>query len=235
VRDVLRQAARLHAGARELRAEHERALTRVVAAMSALRKPQARAELAGIPVARLKDVTGGRLRLGMLERMGYTTVLDVLDATPYELQRLPGIGPRTQRQVHAAAKQIERAAREVTAVQIDVERQDEETTALLAALHPLVAAGAELPRARRTADAVEERLAALMPVARGMSGWWRRLLSGEEKRRRAEEAVAGISEILAGQAETRLLITQATVDLLRPAPSGAEVWRSRPAAWMSGC
>ncbi|MBT2235297.1 DEAD/DEAH box helicase [Nonomuraea sp. NEAU-A123] len=224
VRDVLRQAARLHAAARELREEHERALTRVVAAMSALRKPQARAELAGIPVARLKDVTGGRLRLGMLERMGYTTVLDVLDATPYELQRLPGIGPQTQRQVHAAAKQIERAAREVTAVQIDVERQDEETTALLAALHPLVAAGAELPRARRTADAVEERLAALMPVARAMSGWWRRLLSGEEKRRRAEEAVAGISEILAGEAETRLLITQATVDLLRPAPSGAEVW-----------
>lgn len=221
---MLRQAARLLAEARELRAEHERALARVVAAMSALRKPQARAELAGIPVARLKDVTGGRLRLGMLERMGYTTVLDVLDATPYELQRLPGIGPQTQRQVHAAAKQIERAAREVTAVQIDVERQDEETTALLAALYPLVAAGAELPRARRTGDAVDERLAALIPVARVMSGWWRRLLSGEEKRRRAEEAVAGISEILAGQTETRLLITQATVDLLRPAPSGAEVW-----------
>ncbi|MFD1535654.1 DEAD/DEAH box helicase [Nonomuraea guangzhouensis] len=224
VRDVLRQAARLLAEARELRAEHERALTRVVAAVSALRKPQARAELAGIPVARLKDVTGGRLRLGMLERMGYTTVLDVLDATPYELQRLPGIGPQTQRQVHAAAKQIERAAREVTTVQIDVEGQDAETTALLAALYPLVAAGPELPRARRTADAVEERLAALMPVARAVSGWWRRLLSGEEKRRRAEEAVAGISEILAGQTETRLLITQATVDLLRPSPSGAEVW-----------
>ncbi|MEU8251596.1 DEAD/DEAH box helicase [Nonomuraea sp. NPDC048916] len=175
-------------------------------------------------MARLKDVTGGRLRLGSLENAGYTTVLSVLKATPYELQRVPGIGPQTQRQAHAAARQIAQAARASTAVQIDVEHQDSETTALLVALHRLVAAGPDLPRARRTAEAVGRRLDALIPVARPAGSWWRTLLSGGERRDRAARAVAEIGELLAQETETRLLLAQATADLLRPPPDRVEAW-----------
>ncbi|WP_049571637.1 DEAD/DEAH box helicase [Nonomuraea sp. SBT364] len=224
VRELLHRATRLLGEARTLRQEHDGARDAVHAALSVLRGRQARAGLAAIPLTRLKDATGGRLRLGALEAAGYATVLDVLDATPYELQRLPGIGPRTQAQAHAAAREIARAAEAAETVHIDVERQDPETTALLVALHRLVAAGPDLARARRTADTAAGVLAELVPAARPAAGWWRALLAGAGRRAAAAEAVQRIIGLLDGEAGTRLLITQATTDLLRPAPGGAEAW-----------
>ncbi|WP_336205293.1 DEAD/DEAH box helicase [Nonomuraea sp. LPB2021202275-12-8] len=224
IRELLRRAGRLLADAQALRHEHERARDAVHAALTVLRRQQARTELAAIPLARLRDVTGGRLRLGTLEKAGYATVLSVLDATPYELQRLPGVGPQTQAQAHAAARQIARAAEEAATVHIDVERQDSETTTLLVALHPLVEAGPELPRACRTGWAVEERLGTLIPAARAAASWWRGLLSGRQRRQEAARAATELDALLAGEAETRLLIAQATTDLLRPPPDPMAAW-----------
>ncbi|MFG1706020.1 DEAD/DEAH box helicase [Nonomuraea sp. M3C6] len=224
VRHLLRRAARLLGDARGLVAEHERSLAEVRSALEPLRERQARAELGAIPVSRLKDVTGGGLRLGALEESGYTTVLSVLEATPYELQKLPGVGPKTRWQAQSAAKQIARAARESGTVHIDVEHQDAETTRLLVALHRLVTAGPELSQARRTAETVEQRLKGLIPDARAMGSWWRRLLSGERRRARAAQAAEQIAGLLAGETETRLLLAQTTTDLLRSPPDAMEAW-----------
>ncbi|MEU4575748.1 DEAD/DEAH box helicase [Nonomuraea sp. NPDC023979] len=282
VRELLRRAARLLGEAGALRQEHDAARQAVHAALSVLRGRQARTGLGAIPISRLRDATGGRLRLGALESAGYATVLDVLDATPYELQRVPGIGPRTQAQAHAAAREIARAAEAAETVHIDVERQDPETTALLTALHRLVAAGPDLPRARRTADAltgiptgtpigpsnattgtgpadaagpapstvgpggfvgpgrpagpgvaaggtgassgVAGGLGELVSVARPAASWWRGLVAGGRRRAAATEAVRRIGGLLEGETETRLLINQATADLLRPALGGMEAW-----------
>jgi SNF2 family DNA or RNA helicase len=224
VRALLRRAGRLLADIHGLAAEHERAMAAVRAPLGALRAQQARAGLAAIPLARLKDVTGGRLRLGSIEKAGYTTVLSVLEATPYDLQRLPGVGPQTQWQAQAAARQIWLAAQESTAVHLDVERRDAETTALLVALHRLVQAGPDLPRALRTAHAVGGRLSALLPAARPAGSRWRRLLSGERRRAQAAAAAAELQALLARETETRLLIAQATADLLRPPPDETEAW-----------
>ncbi|GGO64234.1 DEAD/DEAH box helicase [Nonomuraea cavernae] len=224
MRSLLRRAGRLLDDTRRLGHEHDRALAEVRAALDAVRDRLSRAGLGAIPLARLKDVTGGRLRLGSLESAGYTTVLSVLEATPYELQRVPGIGPQTQRQAHAAARQIALAARGSTAVQIDVEHQDPETTALLVTLHRLVAAGPDLPRARRAAETVGRRLGTLLPAARPAASWWRTLLSGAERRDHAARAVAELGDVLARETETRLLLAQATADLLRPPPDDDEAW-----------
>ncbi|MFI6594685.1 DEAD/DEAH box helicase [Nonomuraea sp. NPDC050536] len=224
VRQLLRRAGRLGGDARGLIAEYGKAVADVRSALEPVRERQARAELGAIPVSRLKDVTGGGLRLTALEEAGYSTVLSVLDATPYELQKLPGVGPKTRWQAQSAAQQIARAARESGTVHIDVERQDAETTRLLVALHGLVAAGPELSRARRTAQALEQRLKALVPDARSLGRWWRRLLTGGKRRARAEQAVERIAELLAEETETRLLLAQATTDLLRPPPDATQAW-----------
>ncbi|WP_275956160.1 DEAD/DEAH box helicase [Nonomuraea sediminis] len=224
IRQLVRRAARLGGNASGLLGEYGKAVAEVRSALEPVRDRQARLELGAIPVSRLKDVTGGGLRLTALEEAGYTTVLSVLDATPYELQGLPGVGPKTRWQAQSAAQQLARAARESGTVHIDVEEQDVETARLLGALHVLVAAGPELPRARRTAQALEQRLKELIPAARALSSWWRRMLTGGRRRARAEQAVARLAELLAEETETRLLLAQATTDLLRPPPGAAEAW-----------
>ncbi|MEV7969242.1 SNF2-related protein [Sphaerisporangium sp. NPDC088356] len=226
VRALLRESERLLAAARTLLADHARVRADVQRALSSLRAGLARDELGSIPVARLKDVTDGRLRLGALEQAGYTTVQSVLDATPYALQLVPGIGARTAAQVRAAAGQIARAAEETVAIRVDVERQDPGTTALLVALNRLVTAGPDLPRARDAATGTVERLTPLMPAARPAQGWLRMALTGRQGREQARDAVARIGALLAqaGSEGTRLLLAQAAVDLLRPPVSAVEAW-----------
>ncbi|GII77561.1 helicase SNF2 [Sphaerisporangium rufum] len=225
-RAILTEAGELLAAARGLLADDERARAEVAGALSVVRAREARAELAAIPVARLKDVTEGRLRIGVLEQAGYATVLDVLDATPYALQLLPGISARGAAQLHAAAGQIARAAEEVAPIRVDVDLRDAETTALLVALHRLVGAGLELSHAAGAARAAAERLGALLPAARPARGRLARLLAGGTGRRAAREALARIREVLAEAraAGTRTVLAQASVDLLRPPASTIEAW-----------
>src|SRR5690606_40126904 len=70
-------------------------------------------------------------------------------------------------------------------VHIDADDRDAETTRLLVALHRLVAVGPDLPRARRTAGTVVNRLDELIPGARPLSGRLRRLVSGRRQIGRA--------------------------------------------------
>ncbi len=225
-KSVLRGGHALLGAARDLVADHRRALADVHAALKPLRAEAAKQQLREIPLARLKDVTDGRLRLGPLEEEGYASVADVLEATPYRLQLLPGIGPQTARQLHAAAGSLAEAAERSATVRIDVERRDEAMTPVVVALHRLVNAGPDLPKARAAADAVDERLAPLVRDARPAGSWWRRLIAGPARRERARRAVGELAEALRDEArrDTRLLISQASVDLLRPAASPDEAW-----------
>ncbi|MEW9533784.1 DEAD/DEAH box helicase [Microbispora sp. NPDC049125] len=221
---LLRRADLLLTAARTLLDEHASVQDGVKKALGTVRADLARADLGAIPVSRLKEVTGGRLRVGALEKAGYTTVLQVLDATPYQLQLLPGIGAQTARQMHAAAGEVARAAQEAAGVRIDVERRDQTSAELVIALHRLVNAGPDLPRALDAARRLGERLAPLMADARPARGWLRMLVAGARRRRLAREALASISGLLDDADETRLLLTQATTDLLRPPASEFEAW-----------
>jgi superfamily II DNA or RNA helicase len=220
------EAGRLLGTARMLLAEHERARRDVMDVLEGVRAEQARAELASVPVARLKDVTGGRLRIGALEKAGFTDVRQVLEASAYELQLLPGIGAPTAAQLHSAARQLEQAARESTGIRIDVGRRDARTTTLLVALYRLVDAGPDLPRAVEAARELDRWVVPLLLEARPAFGRLRLLLTGGRRRRRAYAALAELTGELerVRLLETSLLLAQATTDLLRPPPSEFEAW-----------
>ncbi|MUN40294.1 DEAD/DEAH box helicase [Actinomadura litoris] len=222
-RELLRGGRALLGAARGLLEDHRRAVAEVHAALEPLRLDAARRHLASVPVARLKDVTHGRLRLGPLEQAGLKTVLDVLDATPYRLQLLPGIGPQTANRFHAAAGQLADAAAATAGVRIDAERRDERTTPLVVALHRMVDAGPDLPRARAAAARLEAELEPLVREARPEASWWRRALCGRRRRERARKALGELRRVLDAPG-TGLLISQASVDLLRPAVSADEAW-----------
>ncbi|MFC5826404.1 DEAD/DEAH box helicase [Nonomuraea insulae] len=219
-----RDADRLLADARALLDEHASVRARAAHALGTLRRDVARAGLEAVPVSRLRDVTDGRLRIGTLEKAGYTTVRQVLEATPYELQLLPGIGAHTAGQLLAAARQIEDAAAEAASLRLDVDRPDPHTTELVIALHRLVAVGPELPRALDAAGEVAGRLEPLLAEARPARSRLRMMLTLPARRRLAREAVASIEELLDGAARTRLLLAQVTTDLLRPAARDFEAW-----------
>ncbi len=95
VRTHCDRAASVLALAKGLEGANQRSISGIRVAFDSLRSEMIRRELQSIPVARLKDATGGRLRLGNLERAGYSTVLQVYDASPRDLLAIPGVGEQT--------------------------------------------------------------------------------------------------------------------------------------------
>ncbi|MFE3288265.1 SNF2-related protein, partial [Streptomyces sp. NPDC059233] len=216
-REAVARGRRLCGAAQGVVGDHARAVEAVRAALTPICEGLAERELDSIPVARLKEVTEGRLRLGEVERAGFRTVRQVLDAGPYRLRQIPGVGQRTAAQTVAAARQIADAVRETIAVHIDVDRPDPRTTALVVALHVLVEAGPEARRALDAARALSDRLGPLLDEARPVSSRLRLLVAGKPGRKRALGAAAEIRAVT-GQAEREgvpELLAQASVDLLR--------------------
>ncbi|SEF80822.1 Superfamily II DNA or RNA helicase, SNF2 family [Actinacidiphila yanglinensis] len=225
-RDTVARGALLHESAQAAIGDHGRAVEAVRAALKPLHDAVVQRELDAIPVARLQDVTEGRLRLGSVEKSGLRTVGSVLDAGPYRLRQVPGVGQRTADQMLAAARRLSEAAYETVAVRIEVDRPDPDTTALVVALHVLVEAGPDARRAVDRAAELSERLGPLLAAARPAAGRFGLLLAGPEKKARTLTAVTGIRSLVDEVERTgqRELISQASVDLLRGPSSDIAAW-----------
>ncbi|WP_405648235.1 DEAD/DEAH box helicase [Streptomyces uncialis] len=225
-RETTARGGRLCGAAQALVGDHARAVDAVRAALTPIHDGLAQQELDAIPVARLKEVTEGRLRLGEVEKGGFRTVRQVLEAGPYRLRQIPGVGQQTAAQAVAAARQIADAVRETISVRIDVDRPDPLTTALVVGLALLVEAGPEARRAVGAAEALSVRLGPLLVEAKPASSRLRLFVMGKSRRERALAAVAEIREV-AEQAEQEgvpELLAQASVDLLRGPLGEMEAW-----------
>ncbi|MEU0025488.1 DEAD/DEAH box helicase [Streptomyces sp. NPDC006335] len=225
-RDTVARGARLYEAAQAVVADRARAAEAVRAALKPIHDAAVRRELDAIPVARLQDVTDGRLRLGSVEKSGLSTVGGVLEAGPYRLRQIPGVGQRTVDQMLAAARRLSEAAHETVAVHIDVERPQPSTTALVMALHVLVEAGPDARRAVDKAAVLSTRLGPLLTDARLAVGRIRMLLAGQERKARAWAAVAEIRSLVdeADRSDLPGLLAQASVDLLRVPSSDIAAW-----------
>lgn len=95
-REAVAAGARLYEAAQAVAGDHGRAVEVVRAALQPICDTAAEQALDAIPVARLKEITEGRLRLGEVERSGLRSVRQVLDAGSY---RFPawGSGPLIRR------------------------------------------------------------------------------------------------------------------------------------------
>ncbi|WP_069169799.1 DEAD/DEAH box helicase [Streptomyces griseus] len=225
-RELLDGARRLSAAAGAVLADHARAVEAAQAALAPLLDSLVGREIAGIPAARLGEVTEGRLRLGALEQAGYTTVGQVHAAGRYELRQIPGVGAQTADQALAAAGQIAHAVRDTVAVRLDVDAADTATTALVVALHRLAGAGDDARRAAVAARRLAAELGPLLAAAAPAGSRVRLLVSGRAARARALAAVAALRAALdeASARDLPLLFGQVSVDLLRSPASPAEAW-----------
>ncbi|WNI21157.1 DEAD/DEAH box helicase [Streptomyces sp. ITFR-16] len=225
-RELLARADELLGAARGVLADHTRAVDAVRTALDPLLDALVRDELTSIPVARLKDVTEGRLRLGAVEQAGFTTVGQVYGTSRYELRQIPGVGAQTADQTLAAAGQIAHAVRDTVALRIDVDTPDGPTTALVTALYRLVEAGPDVRRAVDGARRLTGRLEPLLETAGPARGRLRMLFARRRARAQALEAVAGVRAAVADAVERELplLFGQVSVDLLRAPESDVAVW-----------
>ncbi|MGP4112174.1 DEAD/DEAH box helicase [Streptomyces sp. 4N509B] len=234
-REVLAEGERLRVAARAALEDHERARAAVRRAYDALREPLVRRELRGIPLARLREVTNGQLRLGAVEQAGLDTVGHVAETPPYRLRRIPGVGQHTAHQLTAAAAQITEAVRETVTVALDPDDRAPETTALVVALHRLLTAadgqaqtreGAGLREAREDAERIDRVLGTLLAASAPARGRVRRLFLGRRRREQVREAVEGVHELLADaeRREARLRLAQLSTDLLRPDADAVAAW-----------
>jgi hypothetical protein len=217
-RELLDEAGRLLAAARTLNGDDTAAREEVRRALAPLRAGLVKEQLAHTPVGRLRDLTEGRLRLGLLEQAGYATVRDVFEAPQYRLEDVPGVGSTTAKQAKAAARTIAREVERTVSVRIDVDQQhDPAVTDLVMALHPMVMAGPDLPIAVKLARRLEESLDPLVKTARPARSKLRMLFVRRARREQIAEALAVIEQTLA-EARARdapTALRQASTDLLR--------------------
>ncbi|MFF3407492.1 DEAD/DEAH box helicase [Streptomyces sp. NPDC002742] len=225
-RDTVAGGTRLYEASRAVAGDHGRAVEAVRAALKPIHDAAVKRELDAIPVARLQDVTEGRLRLGNVEKSTLRTVGSVLEAGSYRLRQIPGVGQRTVDQMLAAARRLSEAVHETVAVHIDVDRPEPSTTALVMTLHVLVEAGPDARRAVDKAAVLSERLGPLLADARPAAGRFRMLLASQEKKARALAAVDEIRSLVdeAERAGLPGLLAQASVDLLRGPASDIAAW-----------
>ncbi|MCX5401045.1 DEAD/DEAH box helicase [Streptomyces sp. NBC_00102] len=225
VRPLLADADVLLAAARAVPADHDRALDAVRAVLDPLVDALVGRELDVIPVARLRDVTEGRLRITAFEQAGFRTVGAVHATSRYELRRLPGVGAQTADQALAAAGRLAHAVRDTVAVRLDADAPDPAGTALVVALHRLVEAGPDARRAREAALRLIPRIEEPLAAAALARGRLRPYFLGRDARGRVAAAVESVRTVLAEAEEQRLplLFGQVCVDLLR-APEPEASW-----------
>ena len=162
-----------------------------------LREQMVHRELANIPVGRLRDTTGGRLRIGPLEQAGVTTVLDVHGSSASRLQQVPGVGQITATQLVAAARQVATAVRDDLRVRVDLNPSDAASTALISALHTLREFESAAEQAHEPASRFAKDLDAALPVAAATGSRLRRFFSGRERQADAQAALVRIQQLVA--------------------------------------
>src|SRR5215467_992756 len=102
-RSVMREARALVRLATDVLAREKPDCEAIRAAHAQRRAEVVDAELAKIPIARLREASDGRLRTAPLEDAGYTTVGDVLRADHGQLDRVPGMGNKSATQAISVA------------------------------------------------------------------------------------------------------------------------------------
>ena len=133
--NIVRGAVALAQLAQRLVRASDEARGRVRPAFTVLRDQMVRRDIAQIPIARLKDATDGRLRFGVIESAGFTTVLDILTSSIPVLQAINGVGPQTAMQVYAAARQVAIAVEDDLKFRVDLDPSNRLSTDLLKELY----------------------------------------------------------------------------------------------------
>lgn len=213
--------------AHEVLSAEKRSRTAVEEAFGELRSEMVSRELATIPVARLRDSTDGRLRLGALETSGYRTVLDVYRATAEQLERVNGVGWQTATQARAAANQVAAAVSDGLKFHLDLDPSNKRSTQLLIAINRHDEVEQAVAPLRENAQRLAAELAKLESVAAPASGRLSFFFAGKRRKDEAQKALARLQHLLdwADDGIIAPLFNTAVEVIQRPKISKQDIWR----------
>ncbi|GAA4705797.1 Helicase conserved C-terminal domain-containing protein [Promicromonospora umidemergens] len=224
-RELLEQARTRHALGTAALTERGAAPERVRAAYRAVRDARVLAQLAEVPVDRIREVSTGRVRVGPVEAAGFRTVAQVLGATTQELDAISGVGPKTARLLREAARQIFDAVDEALTFRIEADPDDPLAGDLVRALHTHEQVARFFDAWGERADVDVPELARLAEVGALRTTLVRRLFAGRERTAAADTALTGLRETVAGLDASGVTDALRRLDRTLTGTSDAEVWR----------
>jgi superfamily II DNA or RNA helicase len=226
-RALVGQARALRTGISAAAAAPAARLRRARAAYEIARDDVVRQQLDELPLARLKDTTQGRLRLGAIEAAGYRTVGQAAAAGVPRLQQIPGVGPQTATQIIAAARQLYTAMTQSVRLRVDPDARPPQQTRLLAELYSYgVARQAVSPDNEKVSHLATELDGVLTEAGRAASRL-KMFFSGRRKREESRSALTQLEALMrsvhrAGL-DTRLQAILAALAAITPDAAG--LWR----------
>ncbi|MFC6238018.1 DEAD/DEAH box helicase [Longivirga aurantiaca] len=185
-------------------------------------------ELGSIPVARLRDVTEGRLRLGPIESR-YKTVAQLQNVSAYTLMQLPGVGEATASQVVAAVHTVARTVEDGFRLRIDLDASDPVTTDLLRSTWRYDSVTRAVAPVREPAGRMSNELERLAVEAKPAGyGALRSLFTSRAKKDGARAAVERIEQWMrwSDSPANAAAWTGAIAAIQAPTPSAADAWRA---------
>lgn len=191
-----------------------------------IRHELAMAQVALIPVGRLRETAKG-LRIDALERAGFATVARLLATDEFRLKAIPGVGATTAQQVLGAARQVLSATEQAVRVHFDVVARTPQQTELLLLLRRYDLADRAVDESTPMIQWLRQAVApAALASEAAAKPWVRRAFMRSATRSASAEAVTALERLLAEPAVRQLreyLATKAA-DIDRPR-SVDEVWK----------
>jgi len=224
-RDLLEQTRARHALGTDALTERGAAPERVRVAYRAVRDARVLAELAEVPVDRIREVSTGRLRVGPVEAAGFRTVAQVLGATAQELDAIGGVGPKTARLLRDAARQIFDAVDAALTFRVEHDPGDPLVTDLVRTLYAHEQVARFFDAWGERVDVDVPKLARLAEVGVLRTSLVKRFFAGRERTAAADAALTRLRETVDGLDASGVTEALERLDLALTETSDAEVWR----------
>lgn len=216
----------LAASARAVLDHLDGATTRIAEQVHSDRAARARAELDGLTVDRLTEITDKNLRIRALLDAGYTTVGSLLGVSAEQLEMLDGVGSRTARSTVAAVEQLADATAQGQSMRITLDRDDATGTRLLGDLELLVRLGPLVEPHRRDLDDYARSVERLADDASQATNALTFAFRRRATRRRALDALAALEGWAPWLASTGLeqVVARLTSACAEPGPGPLALW-----------
>ncbi len=197
------------------------------AAYELARDDVVRQQLAELPLARLKETTQGRLRLGLIEGAGYRTVGQAAAAGVIRLQQIQGVGPQTATQVVSAARQLASAMTQSVRLQFDPDVRPPTQTRLLGELHAYGVARQAASPGQENLEDIAAALDAVLTGSRRAASRLRMFFSGARKRDEGRGALSQLGDLMrvARQSGLDARLQQSLAALAAKPPDAVGLWQ----------
>lgn len=227
-RDLIARSRRLRSGIQEATAAPGLRRQSARRVFDAVRDEVVQDQLATMPLARIKETTQGRLRLGAIENAGYGTVGAAAAAGHWRLQEIPGVGPHTASQVIAAARQLQAAMVQDVKVRFDPDTRSRLQTALLGELHAYELAQRSVAPLSGGLEALAAELDSVLASAARGSSRLRMFFAGRRTKEEARSALRRLDALMRAPetASTEPRLNGALESLRQPRPGNQSLWEN---------